>query len=58
MALVGGMLFPYVAGFLGERYGMRASLLIVPAALLTLMALLGVLSRRLGSSSSVVPNAE
>jgi MFS transporter, FHS family, glucose/mannose:H+ symporter len=53
MALVGGMLFPYIAGLLGERYGMRASLLIVPAALLMLMALLGVLSRRLRSASSV-----
>lgn len=53
MALVGGMLLPYVAGFLGERYGMRASLLIVPAALLMLMALLGVLSRKLRSAFSV-----
>ena len=53
MALVGGMLLPYVAGFLGERYGMRASLLIVPAALLALMSLLGVLSRRLRSAPSV-----
>ena len=53
MALLGGMLFPYVAGFLGEREGMRASLLIVPAALLTLMGLIGVLSRKLRSASSV-----
>ncbi|MDQ4079418.1 MAG: MFS transporter [Gemmatimonadota bacterium] len=53
MALVGGMLFPYVAGFLGERQGMRASLLIVPACLLTLMALLGVLSRKLRGATSV-----
>jgi FHS family glucose/mannose:H+ symporter-like MFS transporter len=53
MALVGGMLFPYIAGLLGERYGMRSSLLIVPAALLMLMALLGVLSRRLRSAPSV-----
>jgi MFS transporter, FHS family, glucose/mannose:H+ symporter len=53
MALVGGMLLPYIAGFLGERYGMRASLLIVPAALLALMSLLGVLSRRLRSAPSV-----
>ena len=53
MALVGGMLLPYIAGFLGERYGMRASLLIVPAALLMLMALLGVLARKLRSAAPV-----
>lgn len=53
MALVGGMLLPYIAGFLGERYGMRASLLIVPAALLVLMALIGVLSRKLRTATSV-----
>jgi MFS transporter, FHS family, glucose/mannose:H+ symporter len=58
MALVGGMLFPYIAGFLGERYGMRASLLIVPAALLMLMALLGVLSRRLSSTPLIVTDVE
>jgi fucose permease len=53
MALVGGMLLPYVAGFIGEREGMRASLLIVPAALLMLMGLIGVLSRRLRGAISV-----
>ena len=53
MALVGGMLGPYVAGLLGERQGMRASLLIVPSALLLLMPLLGVLSRRLRTAPSV-----
>lgn len=52
MALVGGMLLPYVAGFLGERHGMRASLLIVPAALLMLMGLLGVLSRSVRGAPS------
>jgi fucose permease len=53
MALVGGMLGPYVAGLLGERQGMRASLLIVPSALLLLIPLLGVLSRRLRTAPSV-----
>lgn len=52
-ALVGGMLLPYVAGLLGERYSMRASLLIVPVALLMLMVLIGVLARRLRSAPSV-----
>jgi hypothetical protein len=34
MALTGGSTLPLVTGVLGEGYGMRASLLIVPAALL------------------------
>jgi MFS transporter, FHS family, glucose/mannose:H+ symporter len=53
MALVGGMLLPYVAGVLGGRYGLRGSLLIVPAALVTLTILLGILSRRLRAIPNV-----
>ena len=34
MALTGGMLLPYATGVLGEHFGMRASLVIVPAALI------------------------
>lgn len=47
MALTGGMLLPYIAGILGEEYGMRGSFLIVPTALVILAGLLGILSRRL-----------
>ena len=47
MALIGGMILPYAAGVLGERFGMRGSFLIVPVALLTLGVLLGVLFRAL-----------
>jgi fucose permease len=47
VALCGGMLLPYTAGVLGMQYGMRGSFAIVPAALLILAGLLGVLSRRL-----------
>jgi FHS family glucose/mannose:H+ symporter-like MFS transporter len=47
MALVGGMLLPYVTGVLGDKYGMRGSFVIVPVALVMLGLLLGVLSRRL-----------
>ncbi|MGQ0713667.1 MAG: MFS transporter [Gemmatimonadaceae bacterium] len=53
MALVGGMSFPYIAGILGAEYGMRASLLIVPVALVALSILLGLLSRRLGGAPTV-----
>jgi len=47
MALCGGMLLPWLAGILGASYGMRGSFIIVPAALLLLATLLGILSRRL-----------
>jgi len=47
MALVGGMLLPYVAGILGGKYGMRRSFVIIPAALVMLGILLGILSRGL-----------
>jgi fucose permease len=47
MALIGGMILPYTAGVLGQRFGMRGSFLIVPAALILLGVLLAVLSRAL-----------
>ncbi|HEU4747955.1 MAG TPA: MFS transporter [Gemmatimonadaceae bacterium] len=53
IALCGGMLLPWLAGILGMEFGMRGSLAIVPAALLALAALLGVLSRRLRPLSPI-----
>lgn len=47
MALCGGMLMPWLAGVIGEEYGMRGSFAIVPAGLLLLVILLGALSRAL-----------
>jgi MFS family permease len=49
MALVGGMTLPFVAGILGGMYGMRSSFVLVPAALVVLSLLLGILSRGLGA---------
>lgn len=49
MALLGGMSIPYVTGALGARHGLRASFLVVPAALLLLAALLTVVTRRLSA---------
>jgi fucose permease len=51
MALTGGMILPYFAGLIGQQSGMRASFVIVPAALLVLMGLLGILSRKLRPAS-------
>lgn len=49
MALCGGMLMPWLAGVIGKAYGMRESFVIVPAALVLLAILLGILSRALRS---------
>jgi fucose permease len=46
IALTGGMVFPYATGMLAERYGMRASLTLVPAALLLSGALLAIAGAR------------
>lgn len=51
MALFGGMLLPWLAGVLGEVYGMRGSFIIVPAALVMLAMLLAILSRKLRSNA-------
>ncbi|HMI56248.1 MAG TPA: MFS transporter [Gemmatimonadaceae bacterium] len=51
MALCGGMLLPYAAGLIGMRYGMRGSFAIVPAALIVLGGLLGILMRNLRAPS-------
>lgn len=48
MALVGGMLLPYLAGVIGGAHGMRVSLLVVPACLLLQASLLPTLSRATG----------
>ena len=53
MALCGGMLLPYTAGALGNRYGLRNAFVIVPTALIIQALLLGVLSRRRRSPSSI-----
>ena len=53
MALIGGMIFSYTAGVLGERFGMRGSFLIVPAALVALGMLLAILSRALRSAPRI-----
>jgi MFS transporter, FHS family, glucose/mannose:H+ symporter len=57
MALTGGMVLPYVTGVLGERYGLRTSFLVVPAALVGIVVLLGVARRQQvpGPRSQVLP---
>lgn len=47
MALSGGTLLPYLAGVIGEPFGLRASLLVLPASLTLMAVLLGLALRRL-----------
>jgi fucose permease len=58
MALVGGSALPYVTGVLGERFGLRASLIMVPLCVLLQGLLFASLSRRLGTSAKVVEKVE
>ena len=46
MALTGGMILPYVAGMLAERYTMRGSLLIIPLALVVSFTLYMIVAYR------------
>lgn len=49
MALTGGMLLPYATGALGAVYGLRGSFIIIPVALVLLVVLLVVVTRRLSA---------
>jgi fucose permease len=46
MALAGGMVLPYLTGVLGERFGMRVSLITVPLALVISASLFVVVNVR------------
>jgi MFS transporter, FHS family, glucose/mannose:H+ symporter len=46
MALTGGMILPYSTGIIGDRFGMRASLLIVPVALMISGSLLFIAAKK------------
>ena len=52
MALMGGMTLPYVTGVLATSYGLRASFLIVPAALVLLAVLLSLVSSRSSATAA------
>ncbi len=49
MALLGGSALPYLTGVLGDRQGLRTSLLVIPVAVLGQACLFTLLRRRLGS---------
>lgn len=47
MALVGGSVLPYLTGLLGDRHGLRSALLIVPASVLMMGVLFGIVLPRI-----------
>src|SRR5438270_13097701 len=58
MALTGGSALSYLTGLLGDRYGLRASLLIVPASVLAMAMLFSVVRRRLPARHADGPAGE
>jgi fucose permease len=58
MALVGGSALPYLTGLLGDRYGLRTSLAIVPVSVLAMAILFGVVRRRLPARHAHGPAGE
>jgi fucose permease len=54
MALCGGSMLPYLTGVLGDRHGLQASLLVVPAGLIAQGTLFLLLRRRL---TAIAPSA-
>lgn len=55
MALIGGMVLPYVTGVVGGARGLRTSFLIVPLALVLQVLLLTVIARRVVAEAGVSP---
>jgi fucose permease len=53
MALMGGTTLPYVTGLLGDAFGLRWSLAIVPAGLVCVAVLFGIVRPRLGTAPAV-----
>ena len=53
MALTGGTTLPFVTGLVGASYGLRTALLIVPAALFSLLILLTAAPSRVHATGNV-----
>lgn len=54
MALMGGTALPYVTGVLGDAFGLRPSLAIVPAGLICVALLFGIVRPRLRASTEAI----
>lgn len=54
IALTGGMLLPYLAGIIGDLFGLRTSFLIIPVALIGMMVLFSIVLRQFSRSHQAV----
>ncbi|HET6566320.1 MAG TPA: MFS transporter, partial [Rhodothermales bacterium] len=52
IALIGGSVFPYVIGLLGEAFGLRASFTLIPISLILMALLFAVVRRRITPARS------
>ncbi len=57
MALMGGTTLPYVTGVLGDAFGLRPSLAIVPAGLICVALIFGIVRPRLRTESAAGESA-
>ncbi|HEX5521654.1 MAG TPA: MFS transporter [Longimicrobiaceae bacterium] len=55
MGLIGGSLLPWTTGVLGQAYGLRSSLLLVPVALALQLVLLAIVLRQRGALPAAAP---
>lgn len=46
IAMIGGMLLPYLAGIIGDAYGLKTSFLIVPVALIIIFSFFSIVLKR------------
>ncbi len=58
MALVGGSALPYLTGVLGDWQGLRASLVVIPVAVLGQAFLFTLLRRRLGPDAAKIASSK
>jgi fucose permease len=58
MALMGGTALPYVTGVLGDAFGLRPSLVIVPAGIICVALVFGIARRRLRTAPEVADRRE
>lgn len=56
IAMIGGMLLPYLAGIIGDSYGLKTSFLIVPAALAVIFVLYMIVLKRFSKNHDYVIN--
>jgi fucose permease len=58
IALIGGMFIPYLAGLIGDNFGLRRSFLIIPFVLACILALFFIAQRQFPQNSTKNPESK